>query len=79
MDKEQSFVASFAFSISTDVTTSTGGPQTFKKIVLEALSFSEAFFLKKDDFELKLTLLYFSYSIFARKQQYRHIRSELCF
>lgn len=68
MVKEQSFVASFAFSISTDVTAGLGGSQTFTKNVLEALSFCEPFFSKKDDFPLKLALLYFLYPIFARKQ-----------
>jgi len=43
MVKEQSFVASFAFSISTDVTAGLGGSQTFTKCVLEALSFCEHF------------------------------------
>lgn len=69
MVKEQSSVASFAFSISTDVTAGLGGSQTFTKNVLEALSFCEPFSSNKDDFALKLALLYFFlYSIFARKQ-----------
>lgn len=56
MVKEQSFVALFAFSISTDVTAGLGGSQTFTKNVLEALSFCESFSSQKDDFALKLAL-----------------------
>lgn len=47
MVKEESFVASFAFSISTDVTAGLGGSQTFTKYVLEALSFVSLFLLRK--------------------------------
>lgn len=47
MVKEQSFVASFAFSISTDVTAGLGGSQTFTENVLEALSFCESLLLRK--------------------------------
>lgn len=76
MVKEQSFVASFAFSISTDVTAGLGGSQTFTKNVLEALSFCEPFSCKKDDFALKLALLYFFVLHFCKKAN-SHI-NELC-
>lgn len=59
MVKEQSFVASFALSISTDVTAGLGGSQNSTKNVLEALSFCESFSSKKDTIALKLHLLYF--------------------
>lgn len=69
MVKEQSSVASFAFSISTDVTAGLGGSQTFTKNVLEALSFCEPFSSNKDDFALKLALLYFFCTQFLQESK----------
>lgn len=51
MVKEQSFVASFAFSVSTDVMAVLGGPQICTKHVLEALCFPR-------NFALLLTVVY---------------------
>lgn len=76
MVKEQSFVASFAFSISADVTAGLGGSPTFTKNVLEALSFCEPFSSLKDDFALKLALLYIFILNFCKKAN-SHIH-ELC-
>lgn len=47
MVKEQSFVASFAFSISTDVTAGLGGSQTFTKMSLKLCLSVNLFFLER--------------------------------